>query len=240
MLRQVLSSCKWLCMEALQEVLFRNEKLIGGGLASDDLYLLDLRKKDETGIWLVVKVVGPTPGKRYGHTMSYSKPYLIVFGGYSGTEPQNDTWMLSIENPPFSWTKLTTSGDLPPARLYHTAAVCGVGSAAGMVVVFGGRGTDQSALNDLWGLRKHRDGRWDWVKAPSKGSIVPTGRYQVACIGSIISTLLFSSRLSCWLSEAGTTTSERPSIPSLTIPTPSNGPLSQPVPASVTSSGPTT
>jgi protein phosphatase len=35
-----------------------------------------------------------------------------------------------------------------------------------MLVVFGGRTTDQSALNDTWGLRKHRDGRLDWVKAP--------------------------------------------------------------------------
>lgn len=34
-------------------------------------------------------------------------------------------------------------------------------------------------MNDTWGLRKHRDGRWDWVKAPYKSSgVVPTSRYQ--------------------------------------------------------------
>ena len=38
----------------------------------------------------------------------------------------------------------------------------------GMIVIFGGRGGDQSALNDTYGLRRHRDGRWDWVRAPSK------------------------------------------------------------------------
>lgn len=48
-----------------------------------------------------------------------------------------------------------------------------------MMVVFGGRTTDQSALNDTWGLRKHRDGRLDWVKAPYKsGGEVPNARYQ--------------------------------------------------------------
>ena len=39
-----------------------------------------------------------------------------------------------------------------------------------MMVVFGGRTTDQSALNDTWGLRKHRDGRLDWIKAPYKSN----------------------------------------------------------------------
>lgn len=37
-----------------------------------------------------------------------------------------------------------------------------------MLVVFGGRGADQSPLNDTWGLRKHRDGRLDWMRAPYK------------------------------------------------------------------------
>jgi hypothetical protein len=27
-----------------------------------------------------------TPGQRYGHTMVYSKPYLIVFGGNTGNK----------------------------------------------------------------------------------------------------------------------------------------------------------
>lgn len=48
-----------------------------------------------------------------------------------------------------------------------------------MLVVFGGRTTDQSPLDDTWGLRKHRDGRLDWVRAPYKaGSRMPNARYQ--------------------------------------------------------------
>jgi protein phosphatase len=52
-----------------------------------------------------------------------------------------------------------------------------------MIVVFGGRGIDQSALNDTWGLRKHRDGKWDWVQAPYKTNVSqPEGRYQHSAI----------------------------------------------------------
>lgn len=48
-----------------------------------------------------------------------------------------------------------------------------------MMVIFGGRTSDSSALNDTWGLRRHRDGRWDWVPAPYKtNGDAPTYRYQ--------------------------------------------------------------
>lgn len=36
----------------------------GGALASDDLYLLDLRNGDDKGSWMIVPVVGSTPGRR--------------------------------------------------------------------------------------------------------------------------------------------------------------------------------
>ncbi len=59
-----------------------------------------------------------------------------------------------------------------------------------MIVVYGGRKytkKDQNnsqrhsngcALNDIWGLRKHRDGRWDWVTPPKSEFYTPMGRYQ--------------------------------------------------------------
>ena len=58
-----------------------------------------------------------------------------------------------------------------------------MGSAMGMMVIFGGRTNDQSALNDTWGLRRHRDGRWDWIKAPYKQNVEePLARYQHSTI----------------------------------------------------------
>lgn len=48
-----------------------------------------------------------------------------------------------------------------------------------MVVIFGGRSNDQVALSDTFGLRRHRDGRWDWIRAPCKSDREqPIGRYQ--------------------------------------------------------------
>lgn len=36
----------------------------GGSLASDDLYLYDLRSGEEAANWMIVPVVGQTPGRR--------------------------------------------------------------------------------------------------------------------------------------------------------------------------------
>ena len=50
-----------------------------------------------------------------------------------------------------------------------------------MMVIFGGRGADGQPLNDTWGLRKHRDNRLDWMKAPYRNNSVqtrPAERYQ--------------------------------------------------------------
>lgn len=51
-----------------------------------------------------------------------------------------------------------------------------------MIVIFGGRrtgvGLDKEEYN-CYGLRRHRDGKWDWVKAPYLGSgNKPKQRYQ--------------------------------------------------------------
>lgn len=139
---------------------------------------------------MIVPVVGTTPGRRYGHTLVYFKPNLLIFGGNNGTDTVNDVWMLNVEKAPFTWTRLEVVGESPPGRTYHSASLCSSGSATGMIVVFGGRASDQNALNDAWGLRKHRDGHWDWVVAPYKSrSDPPLKRYQHC--GTFVGTLLF-------------------------------------------------
>ncbi len=186
-------NCRWLYMEVPQEVRDSIACLIlclGGSLASDDLYLLDLRNGDQQAQWMIVPVVGNTPGRRYGHTIVFSKPYLLTFGGNTGTEAVNDVWCLNVDKAPFSWAKLETPGESPCVRVYHSAALCQTGSATGMMVIFGGRTADQSALKDTWGLRRHRDGRWDWVKAPYKPSTEePLARYQHSTL--FVGTLMF-------------------------------------------------
>jgi diadenosine tetraphosphatase ApaH/serine/threonine PP2A family protein phosphatase len=119
---------------------------------------------------------GPTPGKRYGHSLVYYKPFFILFGGNLNNEVANDVWILNSEQQPLRWTKLDIKGELPLPRIYHSSVVCTYGGANGMMVVFGGRKKNGQNLNDMWGLRKHRNGLWDWMKAPYKGS--PQDRIQ--------------------------------------------------------------
>ena len=67
---------------------------------------------------------------------------------------------------PLSWAEIKCESEIPAARVYHSAALCTAGTAAGMIVIFGGRSSDNNPLNDSWGLRRHRKGHWDWVRAP--------------------------------------------------------------------------
>lgn len=154
----------------------------GGSLSSDDLHLLDTRQEDQAQ-WMSVPVLGSTPGRRYGHSMVFSKPSLIVFGGNSGQTAESDIWVLDVEQSPFQWSEVTVMHTrVPLPRVYHSADMCREGPAAGMMVVFGGRTPDNRSLRDTWGLRQHRDGRWDWVEAPTKRGQPPEPRFQHDCL----------------------------------------------------------
>ncbi|XP_953085.1 serine/threonine phosphatase, putative [Theileria annulata] len=181
------------CVETMQVVIFGGATG-GGALSSDDvlnyipiliyiamyiLFLLDLRR-DKQLSWIIVPTTGRSPGRRYGHTMVFSKPNLILIGGNDGQMPSNDVWVLNVEQSPFSWNEVTFSPtiQLPPIRVYHSSDLCCEGPANGMIVIFGGRGNESKSLNDLWGLRQHRDGTWDWIEAPINSGNKPDPRYQ--------------------------------------------------------------
>lgn len=63
----------------------------------------------------------------------------MVFGGNTGTIPVNDVWVLNIEKVPYSWQNINCGNIKPSPRVYHAGALCQVGSASGMIVIFGGR-----------------------------------------------------------------------------------------------------
>ncbi|EAN31775.1 Calcineurin-like phosphoesterase family protein [Theileria parva strain Muguga] len=169
------------CVETMQVVVFGGATG-GGALSSDDLFLLDLRREKQLS-WIIVPTTGRSPGRRYGHTMVFSKPNLILIGGNDGQQPSNDVWVLNVEQSPFTWNEVTFSPtiQLPPTRVYHSADLCCEGPANGMIVIFGGRGTESRSLNDVWGLRQHRDGTWDWIEAPVNSGTKPDPRYQHSC-----------------------------------------------------------
>ena len=166
-------------MVVVLEVLSIN---IGGLLAGDELYHFDLKNGEEEATWNIIPLSGKTPGRRYGHTLCYLKPYVVIFGGNTGSQPANDVWIITLENSPFQWIKLDLSEEgapTPSPRLYHAAGLCTKGTAQGMMIVYGGRDSSENPLNDTWGLRRHRNGKWDWVQAPYKTDSPPKSRYNV-------------------------------------------------------------
>lgn len=165
------------CTVEINEILMYGGALVGGTIAKEQLY--NLRVEGGTAVWNELQVTGPKPSPRYGHTLTFSKPFVILFGGSTGNETLNETWCLDIHKTQFSWVKLNCTGNIPTPRVYHSADLCQYGGAAGMIIIFGGRDSSGKTLNDIWGLRRHRDGRWDWTKPPDKKELVaPLGRYQ--------------------------------------------------------------
>ena len=150
-----------------------------GNLVDNELYLLKLGTNENLAKWVKVPVDNFKPVSRYGHTMVFFKPFILVIGGNIGNEPCNEVWALSIDKSPFFWNKLEFKDLEPAARVYHTSCIWRSVNKVDMVLMFGGRNNKNLALNDMWGLRRHKNNVWDWVKAPIKNeSYVPLDRYQ--------------------------------------------------------------
>lgn len=134
---------------------------------------------DNRAKWIKCDNENTSPGKRYGHCMCFSKPYVIIFGGNLGNKLSNEVWIANIEKvPKISWVLLDTKGNVPSPRMYSAFALCKYGGASNMIILFGGRGDKNAPLNDCWGLRRHRSGNWDWVKAPYTKEYEPKRRFQ--------------------------------------------------------------
>jgi len=172
-------------MEDLLEVTF-NIKPLGGGVSSNELFLFNIPREEKSASWIKIDTEGPGPEGRYGHSLSYTSPYIVLFGGYCKKEPSNDTWVLSIEEMPFVWQRLEWKCEIPSPRAYHTATVCEAGKASGMIILFGGRSEGDLTLGDTWVLKKHSAENWEWIKAPYNSKVIPKARYQVRFLLIII------------------------------------------------------
>lgn len=146
-------------------------------MAPDYLYKLDFSESPD-GVWSCLYHVGNGPGKRYGHSMAYLKPYIIVFGGNTANKITNDVWVINIEEHVLEWQLLKFQSKVPGPRMYHASGVCKYGGASGMIIFYGGRSDTHQPLSDTWGLRRHRNGDWSWVVAPYSNNYAPIKRFQ--------------------------------------------------------------
>ena len=150
------------------------------GLVDDKLWILHLSENNE-GLWNEVKLEegSLTPGQRYGHSISFMKPYFVLFGGNSNPDLSNDVWIININNAKCQWEKINFNNNelIPCPRLYHTSEICPYGNCKGMMIIFGGRDNNEKPLNDIWGLVKHSDNSFSWHLADIKDNYIMTPRY---------------------------------------------------------------
>lgn len=128
-----------------------------------------------------VPIEGKTPGLRYGHTMVYIMPILILFGGSGDSEILNDIWIMSTDKTPFKWEKILISSILPLARVYHSANLFKVAGNSEMMVIFGGRDRSNNSLCDVMGIKKDSNNNWEWTDFSKMGTdqgVNPIGRHQ--------------------------------------------------------------
>jgi protein phosphatase len=145
---------------------------IDSGLSKDELILFDYNNSNGETSCSIINTVGARPGPRYGHSMVFNKPYLIVFGGHTGDEALNDTWVISLDQRNFIWEKIPSpDSKIFPPRVYHSAALCLHGNSSGMMVIFGGRNSQSEIVESAWGLRRHRNEKWDWVRSRNNFSL---------------------------------------------------------------------
>ena len=134
--------------------------------------------------WHKIPKEGPGPGKRYGHIIIYYAPYLFIFGGSLGNSLTNEVHYAFINqnsiSQPIKWNILKTieNTPVPPPRIYHACSIYKCDNASNLIVIHGGRNEKGIPLNDCWGLRKHRNGTWDWQLAIYEKGYNPIRRFQ--------------------------------------------------------------
>jgi len=144
------------------------------GLATEDLHVLDL--SSSTPRWHRVVVPNQGPGPRYAHVLALvAQRYLVTVGGNDGRQALEDVWALDTAAKPYQWQHIMPEGEAPVARMYATACA----RADGLLLLCGGREANNSPMADAFGLARHRDGRWEWARAPG---VSPSARYQHSAV----------------------------------------------------------
>ena len=168
------------------QVLYYGGSIGNGQYAKDDLWFLDIKNQEEVS-WMQVPIEGATPGPRYGHSMVYIFPNLILFGGSSNSGPNRknvilkDVWLFPTDKTPFNWIKVETeSSSLLTARLYHTCCVYQkINGEGDDLVLFGGRDAQNVSLKDLSLLEKQKDNFYKWKYiSPKNNDPAPISRHQ--------------------------------------------------------------
>ena len=134
----------------------------GSPSGNNDTWAFSLRST--TG-WSPLMTAGELPPPRAGAAAIYDpvQNRFVIFGGIGGTDYLNDTWALSLDDPP-RWTRLEPSGDPPAARSDHTAVYDPVRNR---MIVHGGFAHD--FYYDTWALSLTDPPAWTQLSASGPG-----------------------------------------------------------------------
>ena len=130
-------------------------------------------------LWIELHPNGTAPAPRREHASVYdaANDRLIVFGGRSGSQTFNDTWLLTDASGvtgKSSWLHLSTSGTAPQ----RYAMLAGYNSLENALIIFGGVDQDNHIQMDLWILTNANgfgDGTPTWRRSTINGT-PPTTR----------------------------------------------------------------
>ena len=168
-----------------------NLAIFGGtdqnGVVPDDLYILNISQYYNNYTWNKLINDGQGPGSRYGHTIIYKKPYLLILGGNLETNYSNQVhYALIDENNIYKkikWNilKIANNSQFPSPRIYQTCSICKYGNNSDMIFLFGGRDKKGMPLNDCWVLKNIKE-KWEWEKIPYRNGYEPQKRFQHTAI----------------------------------------------------------
>lgn len=67
-----------------------------GRFAPNTLYIMHYH--NDKALWSEVEVTGETPKERYGHSLTFTNSFVILFGGNTISTAMNDAWCLDSKS----------------------------------------------------------------------------------------------------------------------------------------------
>lgn len=113
--------------------------------------------------------------------------YVVLHGGSDGSRCLGDAYVLHLEGG--KWRALPTGQGGPPPRSHHTINIIN-----DHILLFGGKGSNGAALNDLWVLKEFKTGKdCTWSKLDIPGTS-PTGRWGHAAVSTATAVIYAGGR----------------------------------------------
>lgn len=144
--------------------------MVWGGSAAKKMYYWTPGAGD-TGTWTDVAQVGTLPTAYYEMAMAYdpSRNWIVLFGGQVGGTYYNGTFVYRVSDA--RWFDMTASDATPPTARIAAAMVYDPDNDR--MLMFGGRASGGSALNEMW---QYKPGTYQWTTVTVNGSL-PPARY---------------------------------------------------------------